>query len=84
MIDCPVDDERPSPRTPTVLPIPLRTRGTPDYSKRTHAQLVRDVNVAHDEIRSLRHDLKWGQYKRWMLSAAVIGVWELARLLMHH
>jgi hypothetical protein len=66
-----------------------------DYQKRTHDQLIQDVNAAWDlikrlkaendrlqrEVLDLKRELSW---KQLLMTAAGIALWELVKYMVIH
>jgi len=69
-----------------------------DYNQRTQAQIIKDLNAAHDKIKAMEKSLgrreakiqeltiklRHGYLIRWALTAAVLVLWEFFKLLLKH
>ena len=69
-----------------------------DYSKRSNAQLIKDVNKLHEFLRKLLREkdvinerlsaalekLHWEVIWRRILTAAVLGQWAVIGVLLNH
>lgn len=69
-----------------------------DYTNRTSAEILRDLNVAWDRIKTLQKDgdtkqaainaltasLQREKLKRWITTGALVTLWEVFKLFVLH